>query len=112
MRHMTAALLSILAIWAGFGGLANATPKGEVQPIGLKCEYAVNPLGIDTLKPRLFWQLESGARGEGQGDYRIFGGIERGEACCRQGATFGTQEGSHRVIRFKSSMRASRLRAG
>ena len=37
----------------------------------LKCEYAVNPLGIDTLKPRFGWILESLRRGRSQSAYRV-----------------------------------------
>jgi hypothetical protein len=36
----------------------------------LKCEYAVNPLGIDTLKPRFGWILESLRRGRSQSAYQ------------------------------------------
>ena len=42
-----------------------------VTPVGLKCEYTVNPLGIDTLKPRLSWTLESARRGQKQTAYQI-----------------------------------------
>ncbi|MFT3780582.1 MAG: family 78 glycoside hydrolase catalytic domain [Nibricoccus sp.] len=37
----------------------------------LRCEYLVNPLGIDERLPRLSWQLESGRRGARQIDYQI-----------------------------------------
>ena len=37
----------------------------------LKCEYRVEPLGIDTTEPRLSWQLESRQRGEEQSAYEI-----------------------------------------
>ncbi|HEY3297658.1 MAG TPA: alfa-L-rhamnosidase, partial [Armatimonadota bacterium] len=37
----------------------------------LKCEYAVNPMGIDTLSPRLSWELKSERRGQRQKAYRI-----------------------------------------
>ncbi len=33
---------------------------------GLKCEYRVNPLGLDTPRPRLSWLLESTQRGQRQ----------------------------------------------
>jgi len=32
----------------------------------LRCEYAVNPLGIDAARPRLSWALESSRRGTRQ----------------------------------------------
>jgi alpha-L-rhamnosidase len=38
---------------------------------GLKTEYTVTPLGIDTLKPRLSWRLESDIRGIKQKSYQI-----------------------------------------
>jgi len=37
----------------------------------LRCEYLVNPLGIDELSPRLSWLLESGRRGARQVAYRV-----------------------------------------
>lgn len=37
----------------------------------LRCEYLVNPLGLDELAPRLGWQLASDRRGARQHAYRI-----------------------------------------
>ncbi|MBO3840878.1 MAG: family 78 glycoside hydrolase catalytic domain [Candidatus Brockarchaeota archaeon] len=37
----------------------------------LRCEYRVNPLGIDVLKPRLSWIVESSERGQFQTAYQI-----------------------------------------
>lgn len=37
----------------------------------LRCEYAVDPLGIDTEKPRFSWTLESNRRGQKQTAYQI-----------------------------------------
>jgi hypothetical protein len=37
----------------------------------LRCDYAVNPLGVDSANPRLFWKLASGARGQRQTAYQI-----------------------------------------
>jgi len=34
----------------------------SVAPISLRCEYAENPLGIDTAAPRLSWQLTAGVQ--------------------------------------------------
>ena len=34
----------------------------EIKVESLKCEYLVNPLGIDILKPRLSWILQSTQR--------------------------------------------------
>src|ERR1019366_9640387 len=38
---------------------------------GLKCEYRVNPLGLDTPQPRLSWLLESPQRGARQTAYQV-----------------------------------------
>ncbi|MGA2253799.1 MAG: family 78 glycoside hydrolase catalytic domain, partial [Thermoguttaceae bacterium] len=37
----------------------------------LRCEYRSNPLGIDVVRPRLSWIIESNERGERQTAYRI-----------------------------------------
>lgn len=37
----------------------------------LRCEYLVDPLGIDERAPRLSWQLVSEARGARQLAYRV-----------------------------------------
>ena len=47
------------------------TAQGALMPVGLRCEYGVNPLGIDVPAPRLFWKLTGAARGESQGAYQI-----------------------------------------
>ena len=38
---------------------------------GLKCEYRLNPLGLDTPHPRLSWLLESPQRGQRQTAYQV-----------------------------------------
>jgi alpha-L-rhamnosidase len=37
-----------------------------LSPADLRCDYAVNPLGVDSPNPRLFWTLESKERGQKQ----------------------------------------------
>ncbi|MBN1442082.1 MAG: alpha-L-rhamnosidase N-terminal domain-containing protein, partial [Planctomycetes bacterium] len=48
-----------------------AEVRAGIQPVDLRCEHAVDPLGIDALPPRLSWRLESAARGDRQSAYRI-----------------------------------------
>src|SRR5208283_271645 len=50
--------------------MATATVAGTTV-VDLRCDYAVNPLGVDSANPRLFWKLESGARGRLQTAYQI-----------------------------------------
>src|SRR5208337_2327099 len=47
---------------------------GPMRPVNLRCEYRQNPLGIDTLQPRLSWTLEPTdpkVRGQRQTAYQI-----------------------------------------
>ena len=43
----------------------------DVKPVALRTEYLINPLGLDSLAPRLQWQLVSNERGDKQTAYRI-----------------------------------------
>lgn len=49
------------------------TPVAEVTLSSLKCEYKVNPLGIDTTAPRFSWKLtqKDAMRGQKQTAYQI-----------------------------------------
>ena len=40
--------------------------NAALSPTHLRCEYAVNPLGVDATSPRLFWTVESKERGQKQ----------------------------------------------
>ncbi len=42
-----------------------------LTPRTLRCEYLVNPLGIDTPRPRLSWTLDAEGRAKSQSAYRI-----------------------------------------
>ncbi len=57
-----AAALSLCVATAAFAGTTVAD---------LRCDYAANPLGVDSANPRLFWKLESNARGQRQTAYQI-----------------------------------------
>jgi alpha-L-rhamnosidase len=64
--------------WAAFFGILPVvlasgckTVVSDVSVTQLRCEYLINPLGIDTSKPRLSWMLESDKRGQAQKAYRI-----------------------------------------
>ncbi|MEY4386538.1 MAG: hypothetical protein RLY20_1821 [Verrucomicrobiota bacterium] len=52
-------LLSLLPVFA------------TLTPVGLKCDYAVNPLGVDKSQPRLLWRVESDQRGARQTAYQV-----------------------------------------
>ena len=62
------ALAGLLGWLPDFGGNARA----DVTITELRCESRVNPLGLDTLRPRFSWVLQSPRRGEIQTAYQIF----------------------------------------
>jgi hypothetical protein len=53
-----------------FLGLAMAAFAGTTVT-DLRCDYAVNPLSVDSANPRLFWKVESNGRGWHQTAYQI-----------------------------------------
>jgi alpha-L-rhamnosidase len=59
------------------GSYAGEQPNGQPKspsgrPDGLKCEYLVNPLGIDAVHPRLSWMLEDTSQGAAQAAYQVY----------------------------------------
>ncbi len=68
MSPLFAAMIALLAL----APPENAASRQNGCSVGeLTCEYLVNPLGIDTEKPRLSWVLNSGIRGQRQTAYRV-----------------------------------------
>ena len=68
--------------WCGLllaGALAQSVASGApalaaesgLTPTQLRCEYLVNPAGIDEPHPRLSWAVESGERGQRQTAYQL-----------------------------------------
>jgi alpha-L-rhamnosidase len=66
----------IQAIWPLAFVLAFAA-NAALSPVKLRCEYAVNPLGVDVPNPRLFWIDESADRGQRQIAYQIIAATSR-----------------------------------
>ena len=64
-------LISSIALLALI--LAGCVASGQAPSAveGLRCEYLVNPLGIDVEKPRLSWALAPGSRQHAQSAYQI-----------------------------------------
>jgi len=63
---MTFALLFFVALLQ-----AQPPAAAELGAHGLRCEYLVNPVGIDVRKPRLSWVLNPAANVRGQSAYRV-----------------------------------------
>jgi len=45
--------------------------NNTLHPVSLRCEYHVNPLGIEAAAPRLFWTVQSDRRGARQTAYHL-----------------------------------------
>lgn len=45
--------------------------NGAIRPSRLRCEFSVNPLGLDVTTPRFSWVLEHTERGQFQTAYQI-----------------------------------------
>jgi len=45
--------------------------SSDISPVGLLCEYTVNPLGLDIKHPRFSWRLENARRGLSQRGYQL-----------------------------------------
>src|SRR5579864_9505963 len=61
LRFAIAAALLLVALPAA----------AAVQAENLRCEYRVDPLGLDARRPRLSWTLHSGERGQIQTAYQL-----------------------------------------
>jgi len=67
MRNLTVVVLLVtVRTVAGAGA-----PQSPVSLTRLRCEYKVNPLGIDVRRPRLSWELAAGGRGVVQAAYQL-----------------------------------------
>lgn len=65
-------LLPVIALSGNYGkGHALRDPEPLCIPVSLKCEYLVNPLGIDERHPRLSWQLQDTRSGARQTAYAV-----------------------------------------
>lgn len=67
MKQLTAIVSTGIVLVFGTSIVA----AGSITVKELRCEYRVNPLGIDVVNPRLSWILESNERGQKQSAYQI-----------------------------------------
>ncbi|MCU0962641.1 MAG: family 78 glycoside hydrolase catalytic domain, partial [Pirellulaceae bacterium] len=80
VRHWGAAAV-LVGFWQGV--LSGAAAEQTLTATSLRCEYLINPLGIDVEKPRLSWVLQSDVRGQQQTAYRVL--VARSQAALAQG---------------------------
>jgi alpha-L-rhamnosidase len=59
--------------------------KTGFSTVSLKCEYIINPLGIDEIHPRFTWQMADDRQGAEQTAYELFLGTDSSEVAKGQG---------------------------
>ncbi len=77
---------SLLSVLIVLGTVCRGLPAlaAGLSAVRLRCEYAVNPLGVDVPQPRLSWELEGGGGGERQRAWEVLAaasakGLARGD---------------------------------
>ncbi|HWQ92550.1 MAG TPA: alpha-L-rhamnosidase N-terminal domain-containing protein, partial [Clostridia bacterium] len=65
----TLCLLLLAGLWPMLPTAVAAPASTSVT--NLRCEFRTEPLGVDSPAPRLFWMLESAARGQRQTAYQV-----------------------------------------
>ena len=63
--------VTLLSVMSAFSLAASPAERSALTVRELRCEYRVNPLGIDARLPRLSWILGSRHRGQRQDAYRV-----------------------------------------
>ncbi|WP_108822877.1 glycoside hydrolase family 78 protein [Dysgonomonas sp. Marseille-P4361] len=76
-------LLSILCLLSSVFTFAS-------EPVDLRCEHLVNPLGIDKKNPRLTWMLNDGSNGAKQTAYQVIVGTDSLGVVRSQGEMWNT----------------------
>ena len=79
------------------GGMQAATPP--CQPVFLRCEYLVNPLGIDATHPRLSWRLEDRRNGAVQKGYAVTVGTDSSALAAGQWTT-GRRDAGDQLVTY------------
>jgi hypothetical protein len=71
MKWIICSWLALLLGVAGAQAAGPAKPAGQLVPVQLRCDYAENPLGVDSAPPRLSWKLASGQRAQRQTAWQV-----------------------------------------
>jgi alpha-L-rhamnosidase len=76
------------------------------QPVELKCEHLVRPLGVDNPTPRLSWQMKDDRKGAFQRAYRIFVAADSMQLANKEGLVWnsGKVSSSNSLITYEGSV--------
>ena len=81
--------LIIILVFLGLIDCDNS-PKNETSIYELKCEYLVNPIGLDVKTPRLNWKIKDQRRGVIQKAYKISVGTDSTKVAKGKGSYWST----------------------
>jgi len=70
---ITKSVNTALGLWFAFvtSVFLPTLSHAALSPSNLRCDYVINPLGVDSPNPRLFWTVASKQRGQHQSAYQI-----------------------------------------
>jgi alpha-L-rhamnosidase len=106
-------LAAMVLVSGGCDVFTRSGKSGGVAVRQLRCEYRVNPLGIDVVKPRLSWIIESGRRGQMQSAYQILVAGSKEELKRNQGELWDSgkvESGRSNQIIYQGVALKSRMR--
>ncbi len=94
--------LAVVASTTSSSSVLQSKPESALDVVALRTEYKENPLGIGVRKPRLSWQIQSGARGVMQSAYQIRvatneRGLQAGREIVWDSGRVASGESTHRV---------------
>jgi alpha-L-rhamnosidase len=61
----------IIIAGSSMAAIANGNDLSQLKLLDLRCEYATDPIGLDTQSPQFSWRIESEKRGAMQSAYQI-----------------------------------------
>ncbi|TSJ37216.1 Bacterial alpha-L-rhamnosidase [Mucilaginibacter corticis] len=85
-KGITCLLISAASI------LCFTTAKAVTKIDGLKCEYLVNPLGIDAIHPRFTWMMNDTRNGALQTAYEVFVGTDSAAVANSEGSVWDSNK--------------------
>ncbi len=84
-----------------------------IAAVGLRCEYLVDPLGVEDRAPRLSWRVESSERGQRQTAYRILVATSESKLAANEGDLWDTGKvASNRTVNLAYAGRPLASRRG
>jgi len=113
-KLFTTILAGIIMVLSGCDVITQSSIiSGGVAVSELRCEYRVDPLGIDVVKPRLSWIMESNQRDQMQSAYQILAADSEEKLLRNQGELWDSgkveSEQSNQVV-YEGEPLKSRMR--